>query len=317
MRKFVVLLGLALLFACEKNDSLTEQSLRYEDEVFAEVAVHTEVYSQPYGLQMDVYQPVGDSKTDRPVVVLAHGGGFVGGFRNNPAMVRLGQNLAKRGYVAVSITYRLAPSFQSVLDSNMAADMVMKAIGDARAAVRYLRKTVAEDGNPLGINPDAIFMGGNSAGAVLAIHVGFLSENDSLEPFFQTAMQANGGFQGNGGNAGYSSEVKAVFNLAGGIARTRWIDAGDVPSLHFHGVDDDIVPYECGDVYQGYVGTLDVINLCGSKPINDKANSVGLQSTLNTYAGAHVPWMDSNTGVPLPLFDEVEQKVFDFLLKHL
>lgn len=317
MRKILVVAALAALFACTKDQSPSAQKVRYMDEVFSSVNVQTMTYSDTLGLQMDVYQPVGDNNTSRPVVVLAHGGGFVGGFRNNPAMVRLGNNLAKRGYVAVSITYRLAPNFQALIDSNVAADVVFKAIGDARAVVRYLRKTVAEDGNPLGINPDQIFMGGNSAGAVLAVHLGFLDENDSIQPFFQTAVQANGGFQGNSGNAGYASSVKAIFSMAGGIGRTNWIDADDVPSVHFHGIDDNVVPYECGNVFSGFIGSLDVINLCGSKPVHDKAIAAGLESTLNSYPGEHVPWMNQTTGEPLALFDEVEQKVFDFLFAHL
>lgn len=317
MRKLLVLAALAVLFACKKDQSPAPQKVRYMDEVYTSVDVQTVTYSQPNNLQMDIYKPAGDTKTDRPVVVLAHGGGFVGGFRNNPGMVRLGENLAKRGYVAVSITYRLAPSFQALIDSNVAADVVFKAIGDARAAVRYLRKTVAEDGNPLGIDPDQIFFGGNSAGAVLAVHLGFLDANDSIQPFFQTAVQANGGFEGNSGNAGYSSAVKAIFSLAGGIGRTNWIDADDVPSVHFHGIDDNVVPYECGNVFSGFIGSLDVINLCGSKPVHDKAIAAGLESTLNSYPGEHVPWMNQTTGEPLPLFDEVEQKVFDFLFAHL
>ena len=317
MRRLLVLAALALLFACKKDQSPPEQKVRYMDEVFASAAVQTVTYSQPNNLQMDVYQPMGDDNTNRPVVVLAHGGGFVGGFRYNPAMVRLGENLAKRGYVAVSISYRLAPSFPALVDSNVAADVVFKAIGDARAAVRYLRKTVAEDGNPFGIDPDNILMGGNSAGAVLAVHLAFLDSKDSIQPFFTTIMQANGGFEGNSGNAGYSSSVKAIFSMAGGIGRTNWIDANDVPSIHFHGVDDDIVPYACGDVFSGYVGGADVINLCGSKTVHEKALSVGLESTLYSYPGKHVPWMDLTTGEPYPLFDEVEQKVFDFLFTHL
>lgn len=311
-------IGLALLSACQKDEPApAETKTRFIDEVYTEVDVQTVTYSQANNLQMDVYQPIGDSETNRPVVVLAHGGGFVAGNRSNPTMVRLGNDLAKRGYVAVSLTYRLAPGLLAMLDSNSAVDVVIKALSDSRAAVRFLRKTVAEDGNPYGIDEERIFMGGNSAGAVLAIHMGFLDSNDTIQPFFNTAIQANGGFEGNSGNPGYSSGVKAVFSLAGGIGRTSWIDAGDVPSIHFHGDQDDVVPYGCGDVFSGATGGLDVIDLCGSLPIHNKALTVGLSSTLNTYNAKHVPWNAEADGAPNELFNEVEQKVFDFLFEQL
>jgi predicted esterase len=319
MRKLILLSVLAIIFACKKDETPQEPTIpRYLEFVFDEVNVETVTYSSDtLGLEMDVYQPVGDANTNRPVIVLAHGGGFVGGERTNPVMVRLGENLAKRGYVVASITYRLAPSFQSLLDSITAADVVIKAIGDARAAVRFLRKTAAEDGNPFGINPDAIFMGGNSAGAVLTLHMGYLDQDDPIQPFFMNSMQDNGGFEGNSGNPGYSSSVKAIFNMAGGIARINWIDANDVPAIHFHGINDDVVPYECDNVFLGLLGGLDVINLCGSKPIHDKATAIGIESTLNSYNGAHVPWMNPTTGSPNALFDEVEGKIVDFLFAHL
>ncbi len=311
-----LLLAIIFLFSCKKEEKIEEPGTRYLDEVFTSVDVQTVTYSQANNLQMDVYQPVDDTAKNRPVVVLAHGGGFVGGFRVNPAMVRLGNNLAKRGYVAVSISYRLAPGFLQLFDSLFAADVVIKAIGDARAAVRYMRKS-ADEGNPFAIDPNNIQMGGNSAGAVLALSLGFLDSTDVLPAYMETILQANGGFEGNSGNPGYSSHVNSVFGLAGGIGRTGWIDADDVPSVLFHGVDDDIVPYECGDVFSGYTNGADVIDLCGSKPVYDKAISVGLESTLYSYPGKHVPWMDLNTGEPYALFDEVEQTVFDFLFAHL
>ncbi len=302
--------------ACKKEEQPQPQPARYADAIFAETTLQTVTYSSAYGLEMDVYQPKGDTETNRPVVVLAHGGGFVGGSSLNPAMVRLGQNLAKRGYVAVSINYRLAPGFLPLLDSNIAADVVIKAIGDARAAIRFLRASVT-NGNPFGINPNRVFMGGNSAGAVLAVHVGFLDSADVVPPFFATALQNNGGFEGNSGNPGQPSHVRAVFNMAGGISRTGWIDGNDVPIISFHGVDDDVVPYNCDNVFTGATGGLDVINLCGSKPIHDAALAAGLHTQLNAYPGMHVPWMNANNGEATTLFDEVEQKIFDFLFSQL
>lgn len=315
--KHFVLIGLFLsALACKKDTAPDETETRYLDPLFEETTMQTVTYSQPFGLTMDIYQPKNDVMQNRPVVVLAFGGGFVNGSSMNPAMVRLGQNLAKRGYVVASINYRLAPGFLNLVDSLAAAEVVVKAIGDARAAIRFLRSSAA-NGNPYNIDPNRIMMGGNSAGAVLAVHVAYLDSADVLPPYMQTIVQNNGGFEGNSGNPGYSSHISAVFNMAGAIARTGWIDANEPAIISFHGVDDDVVPYECGDVYSGLTGGLDVINLCGSKPIHEAALAVGVNTTLNPYPGKHVPWMDSTTGVPNTLFDEVEQKVVEFLFSQL
>ena len=44
----------------------------------------------------------------RAAVVVVHGGAFVGGSKTAPTCVLLAQDLARRGYVGVSINYRLA-----------------------------------------------------------------------------------------------------------------------------------------------------------------------------------------------------------------
>jgi acetyl esterase/lipase len=58
-------------------------------------------------LKMDIYQPTGDTNTNRPVIIFAFGGGFVNGSRTENSMVKLCQAFAKRGFVTASIDYRL------------------------------------------------------------------------------------------------------------------------------------------------------------------------------------------------------------------
>lgn len=59
-------------------------------------------------LELDVYEPNGDSLTPaRPLVLIAHGGSFVGGSKTGTDVVPICKDLAKLGYVAVAIEYRL------------------------------------------------------------------------------------------------------------------------------------------------------------------------------------------------------------------
>ena len=81
---------------------------RYQDEIFQTVSVETITYSEPYNLAMDIYTPDGDNYTNRPLIIFAHGGAFIGGTKTNTTMIDLCETFAKRGYVTASISYRLA-----------------------------------------------------------------------------------------------------------------------------------------------------------------------------------------------------------------
>ena len=92
-------------------------------------------------LTLDIYRPTPDTP-QRPAIVLVHGGGFVSGTSLNGAMVTMANAFAQRGYVAVSINYRLLgdgncanedPPSQTCFDAAFAAQH------DAQAAVRWLR----------------------------------------------------------------------------------------------------------------------------------------------------------------------------------
>ena len=86
---------------------------RYPDPVFSGVTVTKDVV---YGaardfdgriqqLDLDLYQPTGDTLAKRPVIVLAFGGGFW--FGTKEQLAKQATAYAKRGFVAASITYRL------------------------------------------------------------------------------------------------------------------------------------------------------------------------------------------------------------------
>ena len=55
---------------------------RYMEEIFSEVAMETVTYTEgANAFLMDIYQPVGDTLSERPVIIMAHGGSFAGGTR--------------------------------------------------------------------------------------------------------------------------------------------------------------------------------------------------------------------------------------------
>jgi carboxylesterase type B len=254
--------------------------LRYRDAVFDAVTVTGNV---SYGsavdqqgatvdLKLDVYEPDGDAVAERPAIVWVHGGGFSGGDRTSGEIVFEATEMAKKGYVGVSIEYRLYGPGCSASGGEVGGcvQAMADAQHDAQAAVRFLRKEAAR----YRIDPTRIAIAGTSAGAITALHVG-----------------ANADDPGDSGNPGYSSAVSAAVSLSG--AKLLGSESeGDAAVLMFHGTDDPQVPYDWA------VNTL------------HEAQAAGLVAYLTTYQGeGHVPFnhvaqiMDQTTNFLYWMFD--------------
>ena len=80
---------------------------------------------------MDIYEPVGDVETSRPLII-AFWQEFYLGNKDNPPMISLCEYFAKRGYVTASIQYRLT-NVWNLADSMHMLQTVFNAIGDAKS----------------------------------------------------------------------------------------------------------------------------------------------------------------------------------------
>ena len=202
------------------------------------VGVRAEAADQP--LLLDVYAPRNDVVEDRPVIILAFPGGFVDGARDDPEMVSLATRFAQRGYVAASIDYRLIeerPRNNSELEIS-----IVQAVHDLRAAVRFFREDAA-NGNEFGTDGETIFVGGVSAGAVMAAVAGVLDEGDELRESVADFLAENGGMAGNSStNTEFSSDVSGVLQISGAIRSLSWIEPGEPPIYAAHEEFDPVVP---------------------------------------------------------------------------
>jgi para-nitrobenzyl esterase len=248
-------------------------------------------------LLMDVYQPTGDVATNRALIVMAHGGSFIGGSKDGSDVVPLSKDLAKMGYVVASIEYRLGMNnfpFPGP-DSSDATEAVMRAVHDGRAAVRYFRKNARIGGNTFGIDTNNIYFAGVSAGGFIALHLAYLDEQSEFPSFIDTLQPGLlGGVEGLSGNPGYSSDVKAIVNICGALGDTAWIKPGDEPVLNFHGTNDNTVPYNTDMIVLGGFYPLLVID--GSSSVNEQVDQLGIVNCFETYEGQdHVPHTSSAT----------------------
>lgn len=138
-------------------------------------------------LALDVFYPKTKTKKFFPAVLVIHGGGWRSG--NRSQHIPLAQKLAERGFVTVTVEYRLSTEA-----------LYPAAVYDLKAAIRWMRANAKK----YNIDPKKIAALGYSAGGQLAALLG--------------ATNGNAAFEGNLGNMPFSSKVNAVVDLDGTLA---------------------------------------------------------------------------------------------------
>jgi acetyl esterase/lipase len=135
-------------------------------------------------LHLDIYRPTTPSTEPRPAVILLHGGGWSSFDKSN--MRTMGQFLARHGYVAFAVDYRLFHDSQNRWPAQL---------DDVQFAVRWIRANASK----YGVNPKLIGAFGHSAGAQLAAILGMEDTRTNTDPAL----------------AHYSSKVQAVVDVSG------------------------------------------------------------------------------------------------------
>jgi acetyl esterase/lipase len=141
----------------------------------------TETYATVDGteLKVDVWQPAGAAgATPRPAMIYVFGGGWVSGDRAQmPAYFRW---LTSQGLTVFAVDYRLATAANPTWD---------KAPGEIKCAVGWVRANAGRHG----IDPGRIVLGGNSAGANLAMLAAYTTGDDRVPaacPAADTSVRA-------------------------------------------------------------------------------------------------------------------------------
>ena len=202
-------------------------------------------------LTLDVYQPPAGVTPKRMAIVHLFGGGFFVGNKNAGYIVNDVKALGARGYTNISANYRLQQQ------SSWPAQ-----IHDVKAAIRWTRANAAK----LGVDANKIAVAGYSAGGMLALMAA--GTNGKKE------------FEGDGGNAGVSSDVNAcigVYPLASAqiatglfpqgqatpeniaaASPTSYISATFAPTIFVHGTKDGTVPVQSSIDFFGKLQALGV-----------------------------------------------------------
>jgi acetyl esterase/lipase len=264
MKQMILILSLVVLafplFSQEK----------YLDFFTSEIGIETHTYATKDGqnLEMDIYLPQNDPDTDRPVIIYAHGGGFQGGTRNSEDIIQFCTNLAQYGYVVASVSYRLTRKDQPggfgcdcpALEKLATFDA---AVADIQDATFYL----IQNYEYLGIDPQNIILAGSSAGA---------------EAVLITAYSPPVCYDLPSGPVAYAG----VIGMAGAIPDTSIIyNESAVPSLFFHGTNDNLVPYSTAPHHYCEKDKPGYIILHGSHTLANKLENLNVPYWLHTTCG--------------------------------
>jgi acetyl esterase/lipase len=253
---------------------------RYSKAVFANVTNSNNIqYGQANNylglntnLLLDFYQPSGDTILKRPLIVFIHGGGFIDVTETKSLshIIAFADSFAKRGYVVASIDYRL--------DISISNRSVINAMHDARTAIRYLKSNAAL----YKIDTNNVFAAGESAGAVTALNVNYLTTN--AEAAYPNSIPTNASqtMEGPNGNGGISSKTKSTICLCGGTKTifnqdmfdtTTIKSASNPPLLMIHGTADPLIP------------------IARALEVAVRATNIGVPNLFYTFQGAtHCPW---------------------------
>jgi acetyl esterase/lipase len=190
--------------------------------------------SGDFELLLDLYEPIGlDAPPVRPGLIAVHGGSFTYGSRKEPLLVRLCENMAGRGYTAISIDYRLSgqrpvnsPEFQPLVAAMIGsgwppstAEAVGAAVEDATTSHRWMVANAAA----LNVDTTRIAVGGTSAGAITSLMLAYC-----LDDFGVSELP----------------EIGAVMDLWGALyGFVDSMESGESPLIIVHGEEDDVVPF--------------------------------------------------------------------------
>tara|TARA_B100000508_G_scaffold141093_1_gene146640 strand:+ start:163972 stop:165261 length:1290 start_codon:yes stop_codon:yes gene_type:complete len=290
----------SMLFTAKAQDC---SGGRYDQEIFNDFDLTSDIQygsnvafdnSGTENLLLDVYEPTGDTETSRPLIIFIHGGTFIAGSKTGDDVKPLAEMYARKGYVTSSINYRLGMNnLLSGPDESDASEAVMRATQDTKAAVRYFKKSFAEDGNPYGIDTNHIYLMGSSAGGFTALHLAYLDKESEIPAFIDmNDPSLAGGLEGESGTPGYNSDVSAVISLAGALGDVAWMEsANDEPVLSMHGDQDGTVPFGTDMIS---VAIYEIMEVDGSETVHAKAETLGLKNCFKAHYGAdHVPHVNN------------------------
>lgn len=302
---------------------------RFLDTVFSEVDITKDIiYGANYSvlsvptkgkaelvdLKLDLYEPAGDTSELRPLVLICHSGNFLpyplngttsGSKDDDYSSIEFAMRLAKMGYVAANMDYRLgwnpiAPTVEE--RTNTLINAAYRGVQDFRSAIRYFKKEVTENGNPYKVDTSRIVGWGLGTGSYVVLNSAVIDQYEDIviEKFIGSDIngddtpdpmvvpQIHGDIYGTSygihplsgdtlsvpNHVGYNSDFQLSVNVGGAVGDTSWLDAGDGPFISAHVPTDPFTAYKEAFVIVPTTGQQ-VVVVQGSFLVDSLANVYG------------------------------------------
>ena len=300
------------------------------DIVYGRVVRNLDEEGERMDLTMDLYVPEDGAKFARPLLVTFHGGAFLDGDKRDTSLVEWCRYFASLGYVAASVDYRQGYR-RNVRQTDEA---LFRALKDANAAVRFLLKR-----DSLLIHSERIFAAGADAGAVTALNLAYMreenmpeiiqEEEDTTIVIHQSLLR---GF-----------DVRAVANLWGAVPDTAILQNAKIPVISFQSKEDPVVPYGAGHPFEDADKEVDdgfdilrsifesIVSIFlpdverhpfremyGAGVIHRILKKNGVPNELHAFNGArHNLFYDDEGLIDYPAYDEIKEQTASFFASKM
>jgi acetyl esterase/lipase len=317
--RFLAIIG--LLCGLFTNMAMA-QGVRYAEPVFDEVNIEMgipfssaikEGETSPTTLYLDFYEPQNDTLSARPLVITVFGGAFVAGSRDYADMVEYCTRLAKHGYAAASIDYRLL-SIWNLNATSLIREAYMAA-QDVSAAIRFFKYHCEE----YRIDTEQVFLLGNSAGSIAILGELFMDEDERPAETFVEPDLGSMHSSGFDEYAGFSPAVAGAVPQWGGVMDLNVISMEEyVPLCMIHGTDDTTVPYDSGYCFNGMLPGV-MPYMYGSHAIVGQLDEIGVADyEFHPFEGEeHAFYFSASYALIEEKFDTCFSITRDFLYHHL
>ncbi len=230
-------------------------------------------------LEYDIYKPIGDGNAHRPVLIVVHGGAWIGGTKNDASIESICKEMVARGYVVAAINYRLGMHLSSsggaatscpvpidnriyIADTMEVVRAIYRGMQDVKGAIRFFKARHQIDSTCA----ENIYICGESAGSFLAYNTVLMNDatkkpmhcenitdapapHSSLVGYLPSGYSLKrpdlGSVGGNLNINGYNTKVKGIACFYGGVLDMDLFKNIDTPSIYlFHQTSDVVV--DCG-----------------------------------------------------------------------
>ena len=231
--------------------------IRYKDYIFSDFDIKTEYYKKAAPMHdgskkdliVDIITPRNDAERKRACMVFLFGGGFAGKF--DDCTQEIGKGFAQKGYVVALADYRVGFK-NAMLAGQCTGDFntgmypaYLRSIQDARSVVRYLKANAER----LGIDPNLIFVSGQSAGALTSIGLAVMNKENAPSDIL---AQVGGSLDPMNDNMNYDAKVAGITALAGAVIDPNLIIGKKINTpMHFiHGTCDELIDMNAGNPFR-------------------------------------------------------------------